>query len=81
MRQIFAEHESAFRRLPLKPGAENHIIDAESGVVSRATVWLHGDIWFFDHYDRDHPNYIREYEHAARRSETYWRPLMRPKGL
>lgn len=71
---IQQEHEAAFRRLTLQPGAENHIIDSASGTVSRATVWLHGEIWFFDHFDRAHPSYIEEYEHAAKRCSTFWRP-------
>lgn len=74
---IQAEHETAFKNLAqrgqLFPGAENHIIDAESGIVSRATVWLHGDIWFVDHFDRSHPRYVQEYEHAAKRPKTFWK--------
>jgi len=71
------EHETAFKNLASRRqlcGGRHCMIDADTGLVSAATVWLHGDVWFFDHYDRDHPHYWREYMFAARQRGTLWRP-------
>lgn len=69
----FAFHAIASRR-ELSPGADNYIIDANIGLVSRATVWLHGDVWFIDHFQSDHPRYYQEYDLAIRRPNTFWKP-------
>lgn len=70
------KHEAAFHEMAGKrklfPGAENFIIDAASGLVSRATVWLHGAVWFVDHFDRNSPVYRREYDWAVRQPQTHW---------
>lgn len=69
-------HETAFlamaARKELSPG-QTYMVDPISGLVTCATVWLHGDVWFFDHYDRDHKDYEFQYlsaTHESRASQT-----------
>lgn len=71
------EHERALRAMAARrelPAGENYLIDADTGLVTKATVWLHGDVWFFDHCDRDHPRYGGEYLYAVKRPGTLFRP-------
>jgi len=72
-----AEHESAFQAMAARrelSGGDHYMVDAESGLVTRATVWVHGDVWFFSHYEKSHPRYRQEYEYAACRPSTFWQP-------
>lgn len=71
------EHERAFHAMAGRrelPAGENYMVDAETALVTRATVWLHGAVWFFDHYDQEHPEHRRVYMYAARQPATLWRP-------
>lgn len=71
------EHERVLHAMAAKrslPVGQSYMIDAETGLVSSAMVWLHGDVWYVDHFDRAHPDYRREYGYAVHRPSTLWRP-------
>lgn len=75
---IKADHERAFHAMAARhelPGGAAFMIDPESGLLSAATIWVHGDVWFIDHYTPDHPHYRREYRYALHRPGTFFRSL------
>lgn len=68
------EHEAALNRMgerrELVPGSNNYLIDPNTGLVSRATVWTHGGVWFVDHFKPGGPVYNREHERAVMNKRT-----------
>lgn len=63
---------AAERALPHLMAGSTYFVDHNDGSVHCATVWLNKrEIWIHEHWDREHPNWRREYEFACSPSQAY----------